>query len=82
MYEKNEPLSKIQYDVMMENFQEYMIVGGMPLIVKTFVENKTYTGILEMQKQIILDYEEDITKYAGGLDKTKILNAYRKFLYF
>ena len=43
---KNEPLSKIQYDVMMENFQEYMIVGGMPLIVKTFVENKTYTGII------------------------------------
>jgi len=37
MYEKNEPLSKIQYDVMMKNFQEYMIVGGMPLIVKTFV---------------------------------------------
>ena len=73
---KNETLSKIQYDIMMENFQEYMIVGGMPLIVKTFVENKTYTGILEMQKQIILDYEEDITKYAGGLDKTKILNAY------
>ena len=79
---KNEPLSKIQYDVMMENFQEYMIVGGMPLIVKTFVENKTYTGILEMQKQIILDYEEDITKYAGGLDKTKILNAYRKIPVF
>ena len=79
---KNEPLSKIQYDVMMENFQEYMIVGGMPLIVKTFVENKTYTGILEMQKQIILDYEEDITKYAGGLDKTKILNAYRKISVF
>lgn len=79
---KNEPLSKIQYDVMMENFQEYMIVGGMPLIVKTFVENKTYTGILEMQKQIILNYEEDITKYAGGLDKTKILNAYRKFHVF
>ena len=72
---KNESLSKIQYDVMMENFQEYMIIGGMPLIVKTFIENKTYTGILEMQKQIILDYEEDITKYAGGLDKTKILNA-------
>lgn len=79
---KNEPLSKMQYDVMMENFNEYMIVGGMPLIVKTFVENKTYSGILEMQRQIILDYEEDITKYAGGLDKTKILNAYRKILVF
>ena len=79
---KIEPLSKTQYDVIMENFQEYMIVGGIPLIVKTFVENKTYNGILEMQKQIILDYEEDITKYAGGLDKTKILNAYRKIPVF
>lgn len=77
-----EPLSKIQYDVIMENFQEYMIVGGMPLTVKTFVGNKTYNGILDMQKQIILDYEEDITKYAGGLDKTKILNAYRKIPVF
>lgn len=77
-----EPLSKIQYNVIMENFQEYMIVGGMPLIVKTFVENKTYNGILEMQKQIVLDYEEDITKYAGGLNKTKILNVYRKIPVF
>ncbi len=77
-----EPLSKVQYDVIMEAFQEYMIVGGMPLIVKTFVENNTYNGILELQRQIILDYEEDITKYAGGLDKTKILNAYRKIPVF
>jgi len=35
-----------------------------------------------MQRQVILDYEEDITKYAGGLDKTKILNAYRKIPVF
>ena len=26
-----------------------------------------------MQQQILLDYEEDITKHAGGLDKNKIL---------
>ena len=77
-----EPLTKIQYDVIMDYFQEYIIVGGMPLVVKTFIENKTYNGILDMQKQIILDYEEDITKYAGGLDKTKILNAYRKIPVF
>jgi hypothetical protein len=75
---KQEALSKIEYDVMMENFNEYMVVGGMPLIVKTFIENGTYNGILEMQKQIVLDYEEDITKYAIGLDKTKVLSAYRK----
>lgn len=72
------PLSKIQYDVMMENFKEYMIVGGMPAIVNRFVTQKNYSGILEMQKQILLDYEENITKYANGLDQGKILNVYRK----
>ena len=72
------PLSTIQYDVMMSNFKDYMIVGGMPAIVSRFVENKNFSEILKMQQQILLDYEEDITKYAGGLDKTKILNCYRK----
>ena len=76
------PLSSIQYDVIMYKFKDYMIVGGMPAIVSQFIENKNYSGILKMQQQILLDYEEDITKYAGGLDKTKILNCYRKIPVF
>ena len=76
------PLPKVMYDVMLENFKEYMIVGGMPAIVNRFIEQKNYSGILNMQRQILLDYEEDITKYAGGLDKGKILNVYRKIPVF
>ena len=79
---KLKPLSSIQYDVIMSKFKDYMIVGGMPAIVSQFIENKNYSGILKMQQQILLDYEEDITKYAGGLDKTKILNCYRKIPVF
>ncbi len=73
-----EPLSDIEYDVMLRNFREYMVLGGMPAIVNSFVSNKNYSGTLKMQKQILLDYEEDITKYAKGLDKGKVLNVYRK----
>ena len=76
------PLSNTQYSVMMSNFKDYMIVGGMPAIVSRYIENKNFSGILKMQQQILLDYEEDITKYAGGLDKTKILNCYRKIPVF
>ena len=76
------PLSNMMYDVMMSSFKEYMIVGGMPAIVSRFIQNKNFSGILKMQQQILLDYEEDITKYAGGLDKTKILNCYRKIPVF
>ena len=76
------PFSELELSVMFENFKEYMIVGGMPAIVNTFIENKNYSGILKMQQQILLDYEEDITKYAGSLDQTKVLNAYRKIPVF
>ena len=81
MYEKMlsiTPLSRVEFDIMIENFREYMVLGGMPAIVNSFIKNKNYSGTLKMQRQILLDYEEDITKYAKGLDKAKILNIYRK----
>ncbi len=77
-----EPLSKVEYEVMLENFREYMVLGGMPAIVYSFVTKKNYSGTLKMQQQILLDYEEDITKYAQGLDKAKVLNIYRKIPVF
>ena len=77
-----QPLSDVEFKVFLERFHEYMILGGMPEVIKLFVEQKNYSGTLGLQKQIILDYEEDITKYAEGLDKTKILNVYRKIPVF
>lgn len=72
------PLSNTELSVMFENFKEYMVIGGMPAIVYSFIKNNNYSGTLKMQEQILKDYEEDITKYANGLDQGKILNVYRK----
>lgn len=76
------PLSQSTYNVLLKYFREYMMLGGMPAVVWNFVQKKNYSGTLSMQKQLLLDYEEDITKYAGGLDKGKILNVYRKIPVF
>ena len=72
------PLSLSILNELFDIFREYMIIGGMPAIVNLFIKNKHYGGILEKQKQLIKDYEQDITKYAKGLDKTKILNVYNR----
>lgn len=76
------PLTNTQYNVMIDNFKDYLITGGMPAIVSTFIDNKNFSGILAQQQELLVDYEEDITKYAGGLDKSKILNAYKKIKIF
>ena len=63
-------------DVLGGLFRKYMTIGGMPAVVNMFVNNDNFSGTLKMQRQLLLDYEEDITKYAQGLDKGKIKNVY------
>ena len=77
-----QPLSASMMTSLRQNFQEYLMLGGMPAVVWLFIQQKNYSGLLNMQRQLLLDYEEDITKYAGGLDKGKILNVYRKIPVF
>ena len=76
------PFSSIEMNVMNGLFLEYAVVGGMPAIVSHFIETGTYAGIVEMQQQLLFDYEEDITKYAQGLDKAKIKNVYHHIPFF
>ena len=76
------PLSETMYNVMLESFRDYMVVGGMPAIVNSYIKNKNFSGVLKMQQQILLDYEEDITKYATGLDQSKILTVYQNIPVF
>ena len=70
------PFSQLQMNVLYELFRDYVVVGGMPEIVKTYILNKNFSGILSMQRQLLNDYEEDITKYVEGLDKAKVKAVY------
>lgn len=70
------PLSNLEMETLGNVFKEYMTIGGMPAVVNSFVKRGNYSGTLMMQRQLLLDYEEDITKYAQGLDKGKIKNIY------
>ena len=68
---KLQPFSALQMDILMNLFRDYVIIGGMPEVVNTYIKNNNFSGTLELQKQLLSDYEEDITKYVEGLDKAK-----------
>lgn len=70
------PLSALQMDTLMELFRDYVIIGGMPEVVATYIRNKNFSGTLAIQRQLLKDYEEDITKYVEGLDKAKVKAVY------
>ncbi len=71
------PLSTLMMARLTELFRQYMVLGGMPEVVNTFVTQQHYGGTLSLQRQLLLDYEEDITKYAVGFEKAKVLAVYR-----
>lgn len=76
------PLSTVEFKILDDIFHDYMIVGGMPAVVESYISNNNFSGTLKIQRQLLSDYEEDITKYAVGLDKAKILNVYRHISIF
>ena len=68
--------SELEHSVFTANFLDYCMLGGMPAVVREFISNKTFEGTLDIQRQLIADYKEDIRKYASGMDQTRIINVF------
>ena len=71
-----QPFSQLKLDTIMDVFRDYMSLGGMPEVVKMYIDNGHFGGTLKLQRQLLKDYEEDITKYAKQIDKAKLLAVY------
>ena len=72
------PFSELEMDVFHSLFLDYNILGGMPAVAREYIERNTFEGTLDIQKQLIADYKEDIRKYASGVDQTRIINVFNR----
>lgn len=72
------PFNEVELSVCNSLFLDYCILGGMPAVVREYVERGTFEGSLDIQRQLIADYKEDIRKYAEGMDRGRILNVFNQ----
>lgn len=72
------PFNSLELSVFEGLFLDYCILGGLPEVIKEYIKKNTFEGSLLLQRQLMGDYEEDIRKYADGVDQTRILNVFRK----
>jgi predicted AAA+ superfamily ATPase len=56
---------------MNELFKDYVVIGGMPEVVKLYLQTKSYKEALSVQRRIVQDYSNDMAKYANGSDRIK-----------
>jgi len=73
--EKKAVISGI-HDTLNDLFKKYVVLGGMPEVVRTFVEEKDILKALSIQKQILDDYYRDMAKYAQLSEKIKVHDCF------
>ena len=71
------PVSEALHGRLRQLLLQYAVVEGMPAIVQTFVNTHQMNTVLQMQRGILSDYEEDMVKYADDKDKPHIRECFQ-----
>ncbi len=75
-YDNLTPVDTAIHDRFRELLRLYVIVGGMPEAVTTFIETKQIGKVLNIQRRIIDEYKADMIKYALPADKSRIRECF------
>lgn len=90
--QKETPVDPALHDRFRELLHQYVVVGGMPEVLTTFVETGHVGKVLTVQKRIVEEYKADMVKYATPADKAhvrecfesipaQLVREYKKFSY-
>lgn len=75
-FANNERMDKDIHELCLKLYRTYLVVGGMPEVVQTYLtEGKTIAAI-DVQTMILESYERDMTKYADNSLSNKIISAF------
>ncbi|MDY6294967.1 MAG: AAA family ATPase [Schwartzia succinivorans] len=74
---KEKPVPEALHSKMRMLLLQYTVVGGMPAVVQNFVDYHNMAQVLQMQRDIIMSYEDDMMKYADDRDKVRIRKCFR-----
>lgn len=72
----NEAMSEALHAVALDYYRQYMIVGGMPAAVTSFVDTQSFHDVQLIQNGIIQQYIADMSKYATAATSVKIRACY------
>lgn len=68
------------HEKMTEHYRRYLIIGGMPECVQSWVGNKNPAEISAIQEELISLYENDFTKHNGQVNSGRILQVFRSIV--
>jgi len=77
---KETPIEKIFHNKLLEAYNYYLIIGGMPECVLTWVNTKDPEKVKQVQSELLTLYENDFSKYNGKINSGRILLVFRSIV--
>lgn len=75
-FENNERMDKDIHELCLKLYRTYLIVGGMPEVVETYLTEQKIISTIDVQAEILSSYERDMTKYANNSLSNRIISAF------
>ena len=78
--EKEQPIEEIFHNRLLEAYNSYLIIGGMPECVASWVKYRDPAKISKIQRELIEIYENDFSKHNGKVNSGRILMVFRSIV--
>lgn len=75
-YETKIPLPQIFHKKALDLYRNFLIIGGMPAVVKDYSEHRDLIRLVDVQKKILDAYTADMAKYAENTESIRIRACY------
>lgn len=77
---KEQQIEDIFHNRLMEAYNNYLIIGGMPECVSSWIKYKDPTKVAQIQNELIQIYENDFSKHNGKVNSGRILMVFRSIV--
>lgn len=78
--QKEQQIEEIFHNRLLEAYNSYLIIGGMPECVASWVKYKDPAKISQIQRELIEVYENDFSKHNGKVNSGRILMVFRSIV--
>lgn len=77
---KEQQIEELFHNRLMEYYNNYLIIGGMPECVASWIKHKDPKRVAKIQKELVQIYENDFSKHNGKVNSGRILMVFRSIV--
>lgn len=77
---KEQPIEELFHNRLLDCYHNYLIIGGMPECVSSWLERRDPRKVLQTQRELIEIYEHDFSKHNGKVNSGRLLLVFRSIV--